>query len=167
MDNLTQEQRRKNMQGNKASGTKPEIVLAKTLFARGYRYRKNDKSVYGKPDLTFKKIKLAIFVDGEFWHGKDWEFQKSRLKSNREYWIPKIERNMQRDNSVNEILTGQGWTVLRFWSKDIEKNLLSCIMLIENEIRNLKMNFTEKIVLETIDEKKIRVRIIEPENNNE
>lgn len=76
MDKLTQEQRRKNMQANKSTGTKPELLLAKTLFARGHLYRKNNKTVFGKPDLTFKKIKLAIFVDGEFWHGKEYERQK-------------------------------------------------------------------------------------------
>lgn len=82
MDKLTKEQRKKNMQANKAAGTKPELLLAKTLFARGYRYRKNDRSVFGKPDLTFKKIKLAIFIDGEFWHGKDWERRKYDHKTN-------------------------------------------------------------------------------------
>lgn len=94
MDNLTKEQRRKVMQANKSTGTKMEILLAKTLFARGHHYRKNDKSVFGKPDLTFKKIKLAIFVDGEFWHGKDWEDRKSECKTNAEYWNKKIERNI-------------------------------------------------------------------------
>ena len=151
------------MQGNKAAGTKPETALAKTLFSRGHRYRKNDKSVYGKPDLTFKKIKLAVFVDGEFWHGKNWDFQKNRLKSNRDYWIPKIERNIERAGEVDEKLADEGWTILRFWSKDIEKNLLSCVLRIENEIRKLKMNFTEKISLKIIEDKQFKIRIVEPE----
>lgn len=167
MDNLTQEQRRKNMQGNKATGTKPEVALARTLFSRGHRYKKNDKSVFGKPDLTFKKIKLAVFIDGEFWHGKDWKSQKSRLKSNKEYWIPKIERNIQRDNEVNEKLIKEGWSVLRFWSKGIEKNLLFCVLLIESKIRNLKMDFTEQISIETFGDKQFRVRHLEPENSGE
>lgn len=167
MDNLTQEQRRKNMQRNKGTGTKPEIALAKALFARGYRYRKNDKTVFGKPDLTFKKIKLAIFVDGEFWHGKDWKIQKSKLKSNKEYWISKIERNIKRDNEVNKKLVSEGWTTLRFWSKDIEKNLLSCILLIENEIRKLKMNFTEQISTKSFGDKQFRIKYIEPESDKE
>lgn len=126
------------MQAIKASGTKSEILLAKTLFSKGYRYRKNDKTVFGKPDLTFKKIKLAIFVDGEFWHGKDWELRKNDFKSNHEFWFKKIEGNMERDQKVNEELNKQGWFVLRLWSKDVEKNLNLCLNQIESAINNLK-----------------------------
>ena len=139
MDRLTPEQRRKNMQSNKSSGTKPEILLAKALFAHGHRYRKNNKSVYGKPDLTFKKIKLAIFVDGEFWHGKDWETRKHAIKSNIEFWHKKIERNIERDKEVNEKLLEQGWTVLRFWDKEVIKELENCVRMVETEINNLRI----------------------------
>lgn len=138
MDKLTPEQRRKNMQANKSSGTKPEILLAKALFARGHRYRKNNKTVYGKPDITFKKIKLAIFVDGEFWHGKDWENRKHSIKSNIEYWHPKIERNIARDIEVSEKLQQEGWTVLRFWDKEVMKELERCIEEIEQKISRIK-----------------------------
>lgn len=138
MDRLTPEQRRKNMQANKASGTKPETVLAKELFAKGYRYRKNNKSVFGKPDLTFKKLKIAIFVDGEFWHGKDWETRKHAIKSNIEFWHSKIERNIQRDKEVNEKLVEQGWTVLRFWDTEVMKQLDRCIEEIEQKISRIK-----------------------------
>jgi len=140
MDNLTSDQRRKNMQAIKASNTKAEVLLAKSLFSKGYRYRKNNKSVFGKPDLTFTKIKLAVFVDGEFWHGKDWEERKERIKSNRDYWIPKIERNIKRDNIVNTELLKEGWVVLRFWAKEVEKNTELCTVLIENKIKELKTN---------------------------
>ena len=167
MDKLTKEQRRKNMQANKSTGTKPELLLAKTLFARGHRYRKNNKTVYGKPDLTFKKIKLAIFVDGEFWHGKDWHERKNDHKTNQEFWNKKIERNIERDKEVNEELTKQDWTILRFWGKDIEKNLLSCVLQIESEIKNLKMDLKEKISLETFGNKQFRIKLVEPENNRE
>lgn len=155
------------MQANKSTGTKPELLLAKTLFARGHRYRKNNKTVYGKPDLTFKNIKLAIFVDGEFWHGKDWHERKNDHKTNQEFWNKKIERNIQRDKEVNEELTKQGWTILRFWGKEIEKNLLTCVLQIESEIKNLKMDLKEKISLETFGNKQFRVKLIEPENNQE
>lgn len=138
MDNLTKEQRRKNMQAIKSVNTKAEVLLAKSLYQKGYRYRKNNKSVFGKPDLTFKKIKLAIFVDGEFWHGKDWGVRKLDLKTNQEYWIPKIEKNIKRDQNVNSELTRLGWTVLRFWSRDVEKNTEYITLQIENEINNLK-----------------------------
>ena len=115
MDKLTKLQRRENMQAVKASGSKIEQALAKSLFALGYRYRKNDRTVFGRPDLVFKKIKLAIFVDSEFWHGRDWATRKYDIKSNREFWIPKIEKNIQRDKEVNKKLRKEGWKVLRFY----------------------------------------------------
>lgn len=124
MDKLTQEQRKRNMQANKSTGTRPEILLAKALYAKDFRYRKNNKTVFGKPDLTFKKWKLAIFVDGEFWHGKDWDKRKDNFKSNQDFWLKKIERNIQRDLEVNAELKKEGWIVLRFWAKQIEKNLV-------------------------------------------
>lgn len=92
---------------------------------------------------------------------------KSRLKSNKEYWIPKIERNIQRDCEVNERLRNEGWTVLRFWSKEIEKNLLSCILMIEREIRNLKMNFKEKISLESVGDNQFKACLADAENSIE
>ena len=128
------------MQANKATGTKPEIMLAKALYARGYRYRKNDKSVFGKPDLTFKKIKLAIFVDGEFWHGKDWEIRKYDHKTNQEFWHKKIKRNIERDLEVNDYLSNSGWIVLRFWGRQIQKELFNCIFKIEEKINEAKRN---------------------------
>ena len=134
MDNLTPEQRKKNMQAIKATGTRIEVSLAKSLFAKGYRYRKNDKTVFGKPDLTFKKHKLAIFIDGEFWHGKDWEIRKYNLKSNCEYWLSKIERNINRDKEVNEKLLSENKKILRFWGNEIKKDLNNCITKIQKTI---------------------------------
>lgn len=167
MDNLTTEQRKRNMQANKSTGTKPEILLGKALYSRGYRYRKNNKNVFGRPDFTFKNIKLAVFVDGEFWHGKEWDVRKKDHKTNIDFWIKKIERNKERDKEVNSELEKQGWTIIRFWSKEIEKNLISCILIVENKIKELKMNFKEKISIETFGDKQFRIRIIEPENNSE
>ena len=134
MEKLTAEQRRKNMKAVRASGSKIETALAKALFAKGLRYRKNDRTVFGKPDLTLKKYKLAVFVDSEFWHGKDWETRKFDHKSNQEFWLTKIERNIERDNEVNEKLIAEGWQVLRFWGKDITKNLDKCITNIQKTI---------------------------------
>ncbi len=167
MDKLTKEQRKKNMQAIKSSGSKIEVVLAKSLFARGHRYRKNNKSVFGKPDLTFKNLKIAIFVDGEFWHGKDWDTRKNDHKTNKDFWHKKIENNIQRDNVVNEELKKQGWTVLRFWGGDIKKHLLSCILKIEVVLKQAKMDLKKKISLEVIDDKKFKIRVYEPENNKE
>lgn len=130
MDRHTSEQRSKNMRAIKSTGTKEEVRLAKALWRLGYRYRKNNKKVFGKPDLTFVKKKVAIFIDSEFFHGKDWQEQKERIKSNRDYWYKKIERNIKRDEEVNTYLTENNWTVLRFWSKDVQKNLEECINII-------------------------------------
>ncbi len=122
MDRLTPEQRKRCMQSNKSKGTKPELLLAKAMWALGLRYRKNSGSIFGKPDFSFKKYKVAVFVDGEFWHGKDWEQRKAEIKGNREFWIAKIERNIRRDMEVTGRLKAEGWTVLRFWSNDVVKN---------------------------------------------
>lgn len=138
MDKLTKEQRRKNMQAVRAKDTKIEIALGKALWAKGLRYRKNDKSVFGKPDFTFKKYKIAIFVDGDFWHGKDWEIKIHDHKSNINFWINKIERNIQRDKEVNEYLKDKGWVVLRFWGSEIKKNLLICIEKIEDALNGTR-----------------------------
>ncbi len=134
MDNLSPKQRSRNMAAIRSTNTKAEIRLAKALWNLGYRYRKNNKTVFGKPDLTFKKLKIAIFVDSEFFHGKDWETQKDRVKTNKEFWQKKIERNMQRDIEVNKYLESQNWKVLRFWSEQIEKNLEDCLATIQSEI---------------------------------
>lgn len=134
MDKLTPEQRRKCMQANKSKGTKPELLLAEALWQAGFRYRKNSKTVFGKPDFSSKKYKIAVFVDGEFWHGKDWEDRKNDIKSNREFWINKIERNMQRDEEVNRRLKADGWQVFRFWDKEITKNVEICALEIKRAI---------------------------------
>ena len=131
MDKLSAEQRKKNMQAIRSTGSKIETTLAKALFAKGYRYRKNDRTVFGKPDLTIKKLKLAVFVDSEFWHGKDWEVRKFDHKSNQEFWLQKIERNIRRDKEVNEKLIAEGWRVLRFWGKEVTNNLDECIIKIQ------------------------------------
>lgn len=165
MDNLTEEQRRRNMQAIKATGSKIEQTLAKALFAKGYRYRKNDKSVFGKPDLTFKRYKIAIFVDGEFWHGKDWRERKSYSKTNQNFWNRKISRNIERDKEVIEKLEGRGWVVLRFWGNDIKKSLLSCVLKIEQAINNSKMDFTEKIIFEEYNGQKYKIKEIDPSYN--
>lgn len=143
MDKLTKEDRRKNMQAVKSKGSKIETLLAKELWKRGHRYRKNNKTVFGKPDFTFKKDKIAIFVDSEFWHGKDWEERKKDHKSNQEFWHRKIERNIERDKEVNEFLINSGWRVLRFWGREIEKELENCIHIIEKTIDgNKRENIT-------------------------
>lgn len=118
----------------KATDTSIEIKLRKALWAKGYRYRKNCKKVFGKPDICFKGKKLAIFCDSEFWHGKYYQEEKYIPKTNKEYWIPKIQRNIERDKEVNTTLKDEGWIILRFWQKEIEKDLDNCIMIIETAL---------------------------------
>ena len=136
MDNLTKEQRRKNMQHIRSKDTSIEVKLRKALWHRGYRYRKNDKRLPGKPDITLTKYKIAIFCDSEFFHGKDWEILKPRLEkgTNSQYWISKITRNRERDDEVNKKLLFEGWTVIRFWGKDIQKNIDECVRVVEETV---------------------------------
>lgn len=134
MDKLTPEQRHKNMQAIKSKDSEIELLLRRELWTRGLRYRKNVKTVFGHPDIAFIGKKVAIFCDSEFWHGFDWENRKNDIKSNKEFWINKIERNIARDSEVNEYLTSHGWTVLRFWGKEIKCNLKDCADLIEKEV---------------------------------
>lgn len=139
MDVLTKEQRHKNMKAIKSKGTKIEELLGKALWSKGLRYRKNNKGVYGKPDFTFKKYKIAIFCDSEYFHGKNWETQKLRIKTNTEFWHKKIEGNIERDKIVNETLLKNGWQVIRFWGEEIKKNLDLCVLKIEQAIEDKKL----------------------------
>lgn len=134
MDSLTREQRTKNMKAIRSSGTKIELILGRALWANGIRYRKHPKGVLGKPDFAHKTLKIAVFVDGEFWHGKDWEIRKHWIKSNREFWYPKIERTIARDRQVTEQLTQQGWIVIRIWGDEVLKNLDDCISKIQRAV---------------------------------
>ncbi len=131
MDNHTPEQRSSNMRAIKNKDSKIELLLRKAVRDRGLRYRKNCKSVYGHPDLAFIGKKVAVFCDSEFWHGYDWDNRKRDFKSHQEFWIPKIERNMQRDIEVGAKLSAEGWIVLRFWGKDIKKDVCACVDIIE------------------------------------
>lgn len=110
----------------RSKNTKPELRFRKALWKTGIRYRLNNK-LPGKPDISIKKYKLAIFIDGEFWHGYQWNERKETIKSNRKFWIPKIERNMQRDREVNSKLEEMGYTIFRFWSKEINEQLDKCL----------------------------------------
>ena len=136
MDNLTAEQRQKNMQHIRSKNTSIEVKLRKALWHKGYRYKKNLASLPGKPDIVLTKQKIVIFCDSEFFHGKDWEVLKPRILKgdNPDYWLKKIERNMERDRENDRALLAMGWTVIRFWGKEIMKNTDECIRVIEEAI---------------------------------
>jgi DNA mismatch endonuclease Vsr len=134
MDVLTKAQRRRNMQAIKASGTGIEKTLRKALSAEGFRYRLNAKNVLGKPDLVFVREKVAVFCDSEFWHGKNWEKEKKRIGTNKKFWHEKIESNIRRDKKVNRGLKKEGWTVLRFWGKDVDKSTEKCVLKVKKAL---------------------------------
>ncbi len=135
MDKHTPEQRSQNMKAIKNKDSQIELKLRRELFRKGYRYRKNCTNIFGKPDIVFLKEKIAIFCDSEFWHGYDWENQKARIHSRREFWIPKIERNIERDKEVRKYLETDGYIVLRFWGNHIKQELDSVVSEIESTIR--------------------------------
>lgn len=142
MDRLTKEQRHKNMKNIRSKDTSIELKLRKELWRRGYRYRKNYTELPGKPDIVLTKYKIAIFCDSEFFHGKDWEVLKSQLEKgkNADFWIKKISKNQQHDDDINKQLQFLGWTVIRFWGKDIMKKTDECIQVIEENIFEQKYN---------------------------
>ena len=132
------EARSRLMKKIRSRDTKPELKLRKALWSRGYRYRKDVSSLPGKPDIAFKKYKIAIFIDGEFWHGYNWEEKKNKIKRNRAYWIPKIERNMQRDRQYTLQLQKMGFWVFRFWEHKIKNDFDTCLNAIVECIEKQK-----------------------------
>jgi len=123
----TTPERSKLMKKIRSKNTKAEVLLRKSLWTLGVRYRKNYKKLPACPDIVITKIKLVVFIDGEFWHGHNWNIKKDRIKANPDFWIPKIERNMERDVENNERLKRLGFKVVRFWEHEIKKDLQGCI----------------------------------------
>jgi len=131
----TTKQRSKIMKKIRSTETKAEIAFRKLLWSQGLRYRKNDKRLPGKPDIAISSSKVVIFIDGEFWHGYNWGDKKKKIKANRDYWIPKIERNMVRDRQYSRQLRKQGWSVLRFWEMDVKKDPEKCLRRVFRAIK--------------------------------
>lgn len=130
----TTPERSRLMSKIKSKNTKPEVQLRKALWKLGIRYRLNLSKLPGKPDIVINKKKVVIFIDGEFWHGYNWQEKKAKIKSNREYWIKKIEKNMERDIKNSFLLQDMGYTVLRFWEQEIKKNIDGCTTKILNSL---------------------------------
>ena|ERR1035437_10943544 len=128
----TKEQRSYNMSRIRGSNTKPEIALRKRLWKKGYRYRLKNRDIPGNPDISFRTMKIAVFVDGCFWHKCPDHFVQP--ENNRSFWLEKILSNVKRDTKVNRILSDQGWTVLRFWEHDIKKNISEVVKIISSTI---------------------------------
>ena len=140
----TTEQISKRMAKVSLKGGKAETELAHAIWHTGIRYRKNYKALPGSPDIAITKYKVAVFVDGEFWHGYDWENHKEKLKSNRDYWIGKIEENMARDKRNDALLLNMGWTPIHFWEREIKKNLRGCV---DRIIDIVQVKFSESVEL--------------------
>lgn len=122
----------KIMSSIRSKDTEPELLLRKCLWKNGFRYRVNVKNLPGKPDIVFTKVKLAVFCDGDFWHGHNWVLRglpslEDELARYTEFWKNKILRNMERDVSNTKKLEDAGWMVLRFWESDIRANPDKCV----------------------------------------
>lgn len=129
---------RKRMSKVRLKNGKAETILAKRLWHEGYRYRRNYKKLPGSPDIALTTYKIAVFVDGEFWHGENWEERKAKLKHNREYWIEKIEENMARDKRVDGQLQEMGWITIHFWEKQVLKRTDECLQAVLKLIEKKK-----------------------------
>jgi DNA mismatch endonuclease (patch repair protein) len=143
MDNLTPEQRHKCMSNIHSSDTKPEVFFRQALWKWGIRYRKNVKDLFGTPDIAIKKYKIVIFIDGDYWHGNDWKkkkfsSQEELLSTYSDYWQKKIRRNIVRDKKVEKYYKSIGWTILRFWTSETDKNLNECIIKTIKTIDKIK-----------------------------
>lgn len=135
----TSPKRSRNMSRIRSKNSKPELLFRRALWAANIRFRKHVKTLPGTPDVVIKKYRLAIFVDGSFWHGYQWEQRREKLKSNRAFWIPKIERNMQRDAINRQNLESKGFTVMRFWDHEVLQNLQACVNQVKLYIETAKV----------------------------
>jgi len=119
----------------KSDKTSPEILLQKALRKEKLKFKKNYAKLPGNPDIVLIEKKIVIFVDGEFWHGYRWVEKKKKIKANRPYWIPKIERTIKRDKKNNRKLRKEGWKIIRFWQEQLKKDLPKCMSKIKKTIK--------------------------------
>ena len=126
----------------KSKNSKAELLLRRALFNRGRRYRIHYPRLTGKPDIVFPRAKLAVFVDGDFWHGNAWRLrgmpsfeEQFRFKSNPEFWEKKIRGNIERDREVTLALATSGWRVLRLWESEVLSDVAACVARVEEKLR--------------------------------
>ena len=157
-----EDKQRKSLRANRSIGTSIEVIFGRLLYAAGVRYRKNDRKVCGSPDFTLPGLKIAVFCDGEFWHGRDWERRKADHKTNRSFWISKIEANMERDRQVNETLRQMGWKVFRFWETELRKTPDRCLNIILSQVNQMKNENISLSLAKQLSSGKINVRNFGP-----
>ena len=150
-DVMTSEQRSLTMSHIKGKDTSIEVILRRTLWNKGYRYRKNYKKLPGTPDIAITKYRIAIFCDSEFFHGYNWEIKKQKLGQNREYWIKKIERNIARGRENDFKLSERGWVPIHFWGRKILKHTAECVEAVEDLIFELQVNQFDGIISDIRD----------------
>ena len=150
-DVMTPEQRSRAMSHIKGKDTSIEVILRKSLWHKGIRYRKNYKKLPGTPDIAITKYKIPIFCDSEFFHGYNWEIKKQKLDHNREYWIKKIESNMARDRENDFKLIAMDWVPMHFWGQEIQKHTEECVQAVENLIFELQMSQFDVMIDDTRD----------------
>lgn len=136
-DKFPKETRSKIMSSIHSKDTKIELLLRSLLWKEGLRY-KTHYMIKGNPDIVFTRQKVAVFIDGDFWHGWQWKKLKSKLKNR--FWVDKITRNMERDKEVNKELKKQGWRVIRIWEHSIKRDVHKCAELIQAEIESRSWN---------------------------
>ena len=139
-DIFTKEKRSEVMSLIKSRNTKPEIAFRKLVssyfYPLGYRYRINYKRAFGKPDVVFVSLRLAIFIDGSFWHGFDFENRKHKLP--KVYWLEKIQKNIERDKKVNKNLKKAGWKVIRIWEHELKKRPEKVLISLQKHVDKQK-----------------------------
>lgn len=136
-DMFDKETRRRIMRTVRTAETEPEDRLARALDAIGLPYRRNDTDVFGRPDFAFPDARLAVFVDGDFWHGRDWFANGAAPATNTDFWIAKFDRNRRRDRTVDRELRGSGWSVLRLWGSDVSKDPVAAAGRVRRRLRRL------------------------------
>lgn len=132
-DTLTPEQRRRAMQRVKLKDGPLEVKVRSALWKRGYRFRKHLKGLPGSPDVVFTRKKVAVFIDGDFWHGYDFEKWRDKLTP---FWRAKIEANRSRDERNFRSLRDMGWTVVRLWGHEVKKDLDGCLGRVQEALRH-------------------------------
>ena len=136
-DMFDKKKRTRIMRTVRTSNTEPEKKLAAALKDLDVRFHRNDVRVFGKPDFVFRKVRLALFVDGDFWHGRTWFEERAAPATNTDFWIRKFERNRLRDRLVNRTLRRAGWSVLRLWGSDVRTNPVASARRVRNRLRRV------------------------------